>query len=133
MKHAIKTTLATMVLISLTHAAMASPLMPKTLNGINYLAGGVGEEELAQIKAVQDSYNVQLLFAEKTGAYVADVKVLISGKDGIPLATIEHCGPLVLLRLPAGKFAISATYQGKTLQQRLAISDTTRQRHTFAW
>ena len=40
---------------------------------VSYVSGGVGEESLERITVLAKDFNLQLLFAAKTGNYLADV------------------------------------------------------------
>lgn len=89
-------------------------IQPKTQNGITYLSGGVGLDERSEMKASMHGYNLIMTFAEKSGAYVADVKVSIKSLGGKQGLEAVSDGPLFYAALPPGRYRVSAEYAGKT-------------------
>lgn len=47
--------------------------MEKSNRGLSYLSGGIGDEERDEILAREKDFNLKLVFAERTGSYMADV------------------------------------------------------------
>ena len=105
-------------------AETVDPLVPESSEGIRYLSGGIGDDELAQIEAAKASYNVKILLAEKSGHYISGVHLTLSSLLGDKLVDIPSAGPFVLLQVPAGTYQIEATYEGHTQQQRTTINAT---------
>ncbi len=85
-----------------------------TQNGMTYLSGGVGLDERSEMKAVMHNYNLVMTFAEKSGAYLADVKVSVSAVQGKKGFSTVSDGPFFYAALPPGKYRVSAEYGGKT-------------------
>src|SRR3954469_17909160 len=85
----------------------AATLVPKTENNISYISGGVGKDEQELADAVgRYGYNVQLVFAEQTGNYLADIRVRIAdAKGGVVLDTVSD-GPMFLAKLPPGLYQV---------------------------
>ena len=50
--------------------------------GTLYISGGIGEKELDWIKNSSSDFGLRLLFAEKTGAYITGVHVVIADAKG---------------------------------------------------
>jgi hypothetical protein len=87
----------------------------KTQNGIPFVSGGIGEPEAQAMKAAAGKYSLMLTFAEKTtGDYLADVSVKIADNHGKTVLDTVSTGPIFLADLPAGKYTIEATVNGKT-------------------
>ena len=103
-------------------AETVEPLVPQSSEGIRYLSGGIGEDELAQIEAAKTSYNVKILLAEKSGHYISEVRLTLSSLLGEKLVDIPSAGPFVLLQVPAGTYQIDATYEGHAQQRRITIN-----------
>lgn len=84
-------------------------------NGFDYVCGGVGSTEAAQMKRDASRYNMMLTFAETSGAYLADVKVKIADLRGNQLLDTTCDAPIMLLNFPkAGAYRISAEVAGTT-------------------
>ncbi|QDQ27753.1 hypothetical protein FNU76_16130 [Chitinimonas arctica] len=102
-------------------------------NGVQYLCGGVGDDNMQVIKAERQNANVDLKFIEGArGAYVADVDLTVSG-DALPQPLRIHAdGPSCLLQLPTGRYQVVADYQGVQHAQGLRVGEGSRQL-TFRW
>ena len=81
-------------------------------DGISYVSGGIGLDEREAMKANRHGYNLFLTFAEKSGAFVADVQVVVKalkGKKGFD--TVSE-GPFLYAALPPGKYRVSVEFEG---------------------
>lgn len=84
-------------------------------NGFDYVCGGVGSTEAAQMKRDAARYSLMLTFAETGGAYLADVKVKIADLRGNQLLDTTCDAPIMLLNFPkAGAYRVSAEVAGVT-------------------
>ena len=95
-------------------------IQPQQQNGITYLSGGIGLDESKSIQQTQ-GYNLHMTFA--VGAqneYTADVDVLIQKAPGQTVLTLSEAGPLVYVKLPAGKYSVIASRNG---QERRDVAD----------
>ena len=93
---------------------------------LHYSCGGIGEDESTAMRAAMKNYPLSLLFAEKSGAYLANVTVDIRAKQASGQFTAE--GPICLIKLPAGSYKITATTKGGSSQtQSVQIGKTPRQ------
>lgn len=82
--------------VTLSHAAEQNdsfPVEQKVYQGIPYVSGGVGLEEREQFAAIGKNYNLKLVFAFKSGAYLSDVKVDISDSIGKKVLSAIAEGP----------------------------------------
>ncbi len=96
-------------------AADPSALPPaQTQNGITYVTGGIGETESNAMKAAAGHYDLMLTFAERSGAYLADVKVNIADRSGDSVLDLVS-GPILLVDLPAGRYTVRADVEGKPI------------------
>lgn len=120
--------------LALAFSAAAALPQAKTENGITYLAGGIGRDESAAMKAEAKDYPLSMVFSGgKHNAYLADIKVTIKdGADKTVLDTVAD-GPIMLVKLPAGKYAVAAMKDGKTLHRAVQVkAEGDRQVH-FHW
>jgi hypothetical protein len=79
---------------------------------IPWMSGGIGEEARDEMRRHAADYNVQIVFSERDGSYLADVPFTVAGRDGRPLLSGVSEGPLLYLRLPAGSYHIAAQIDG---------------------
>lgn len=99
----------------------------------HYQCGGVGDAEQARFKKEASEHDALVTFATPTGAYLADVDVVVTGPKG-DIVTRGHCdGPLMLLDVPHhGRYRIQADYHGKQRTKTLNIGTRTA-RTSFVW
>lgn len=134
-------TMQTRLGVALASAALAAALQanaatlpqPKTENGVTYLNGGIGEAEAAAMKTEAQHYPMSVIFsAGKDNAFLADVKVTITDKGGKELLSTA-AGPIILLKLPAGTYAIAAERDGMTLHRTVHIGTKANQQIVLHW
>jgi hypothetical protein len=101
--------------------------------GVRFVTGGIGEEERAAILAASADFNLKLLFAEKGGAYLADVTVVVTGADGAKVLELKADGPLVLASLPVGAYRVAATAGGREQVRSASIPATGQRSLAFYW
>ncbi|HSC78893.1 MAG TPA: carboxypeptidase-like regulatory domain-containing protein [Chitinolyticbacter sp.] len=86
-----------------------------------FVSGGVGEEELASLQAVKPQYNLQLMTTEKSGDYLAGVKVAIQDGKGQTVLDTVTTGPYLFVQLPDGHYQLSADYDGKVVKRAVSV------------
>ncbi len=90
-------------------AIPALPLEAQMSGNIKFITGGIGDEELAQLKMVEGEYNVRVLLTAQQGEYVSDVIVRLLAADGTVVVTSNNAGPYFYALVPAGKYTLEAT------------------------
>ena len=82
--------------------------------GVSYVSGGVGEEQQERMQALaQQGYTLRLVFAEQgTGAYVADVHVVVADSRGRTVLDAVANGPAFYAKLPEGDYKVTLDYRG---------------------
>ncbi len=85
------------------------------------ISGGVGDADEMALSQQQNQYNLKLLFTEGNGMYLSDVQVHISDKAGQPVADTVTNGPILLAKLPAGKYKVTAVSEGETKEQKITV------------
>jgi hypothetical protein len=94
---------------------------PEQQNGITFLNGGIGKDEADAIRATK-GYNFKMTFATGPGnAFVSDVDVGISTRDGKQVLALNEAGPLVYVKLPTGDYDVTASSGGQTQRRKVAI------------
>jgi hypothetical protein len=94
--------------------AGAEPVRGKTAAGIAYAMGGVTVSDLQDLERRKDDFSLWITTAaKKTGAYLADVQVRITGADGKLVFNAPIPGPWLFIDLPPGRYQIEAAHRGK--------------------
>jgi hypothetical protein len=115
------------------HAQEAATLEPKAQNGVSYISGGVGKDEAELTHSISRfGYNVQLVFAEQSGAYLADVRVRIADPKGAVVLDTVAEGPMLLAKLPPGRYRVSAEANGQMRTADISTATGAR-RATLVW
>lgn len=115
--------------LGLTGVAMAQqPAM--TPQGIPYLSGGVGDEERQAMDALAGQYNLKLEFARNDGTFLADVRVALRGPVTVDLVSE---GPVLMLRLPPGTYAVTAVVEGVTKTSKVVVKNAGMQFAALFW
>ena len=105
-------------LIAAAAVAQASPpgSLRSTASGdVSYVSAGVGEEDRARMQSLAgEGYTLKLLFAEQgTGAYVADVRVMVTDASGRNVLDVVASGPAFFAKIPEGDYKVTLEYRGQ--------------------
>jgi hypothetical protein len=99
--------------LSLAAAGGAHALETGSSGKAEWACGGAGVEERADMKILESVANAGMLFVtEQRGGYLADVDFLVRDSSGTPVLEGRADGPYCLLRVPAGRYKVEATYEG---------------------
>jgi hypothetical protein len=74
----------------------------KTAQGFSYLSGGISSDEPEIVEMGGKSHNVNLVFADKSGAYLAYIKLVIRDAKQQEIITLRETGPWFYIQLPPG-------------------------------
>lgn len=83
----------------------------RSVGNIRYLTGGVGDEELAVIKAKEAEYNLRVLVSAGSGEYMGNLTVELRDSADAVLLTARQSGPYFYASVPAGKYTLVITSQ----------------------
>jgi hypothetical protein len=103
-------------------AAGEEDLQVRQDHGVSYVSGGVGDEERERIQAFARDFNLELLLVSKSGAYLANVDVVIKDARGKQLLAAKTEGPLFYAKLPKGHYKLEATKSGETVRKTTDLS-----------
>ena len=94
--------------------AQGAGLEPRVQNNVQYVTGGVGTEQQEALNALhQQGYNLRLVFAERgTGAYLANVHVVLADAGGRTVLDTVADGPALYAKLPSGRYQVLAEHKG---------------------
>lgn len=121
-------------------AGSADNLPPERVQGtVIYRSGGIGEDESRAMKEAAGQYPLQLEFVTRLiddggrEAYVADVGVTISDRAGRQVLQAMSDGPFMLVRLPPGRYRITADYEQNRKEQYANVPAGGSVRAVFSW
>jgi len=124
-----------------THALAQAPhpatSVPDTTR-IEYINGGFGTEEADRMRALSTEFPVRLTFSRHNGTqntdeFVADVNIRVTDGGGRTVLNVASQGPIFLLRLPEGSYAIEAEHNGETKTRRFDVVAGKRQEIALSW
>jgi len=137
LKHLTAAVATTFALGAAGAASAAAALPPlKTQGEVQYLTGGVGEQQAQSIKQAQSEFPLTLEFVEKAKPrddYVADVDVKVMDHQGKNVLTTRADGPFLLAKLPSGEYTVKATYRGHTIEKKVHVTKPGAARAVFVW
>lgn len=102
----------------------AVQLEPQEQNGITYLTGGIGLDESQAIQQVE-GYNLHMTFsAGPTNNYLSGVDLVIQTAEGRSILSLSQVGPIVYVKLPADKYLITASQNGREQRSTVVLDGT---------
>jgi hypothetical protein len=102
-------------------ASSAMPLQIQAFQGGRYVTGGVGGDEQAEMESLRKQFNLRILTARrKSGEFLADARVTIMQRGRLVLDA-DMNGPLMLVELPPGAYAVRVEAEGKPIDQTVVI------------
>ena len=122
-------------LLLISSSAFAQP--PKiisTKNGMQYMTGGIGEEDVALMRRQAKQFTLNLLFSEGTsGRWVTDANVNIYDEASNLVFRITQAKPMRYVNLSAGTYTILANNAGQKLRHKFTVEDNVNQRIILNW
>lgn len=127
-----------MFLLAASCGSFAMPAVQTNDQGVEYVAGGIGQDESQQMNAAAAKWPLALEFAQRSGTgsgaqYLADIDVHIRDSRGHEVLATTADGPFLLARLAPGRYTVQATVQGDSLTQHVNIRKGHPARVTFIW
>jgi hypothetical protein len=112
----------------------AESLAVQNAQGINYVTGGVGEDEVEEIRALIPQYSLRVIFSEGvSGRSATDVNVTIYDTMKKIVLNVESAQPQLLVNLPAGKYKIVADLNGEKQSHPFTISANAHKKIILNW
>jgi len=106
-------------------ATMSNTALPKpsSENGVSYLSGGIGRNEARAMRAEAKHYPLSMTFTQgKDNSFLASVPVTIKNATGKTVLDTVSEGPILLVKLPPGKYDVTAEAYGKTQRRSVTLS-----------
>ena len=120
-------------------AVMAAPALAadeplvQQADGVSYLSGGVGDEERDRILSIGKDFNLKLVLATRSSAYLSDVNIVIVDGRGQRRLDVKSDGPLFYAKLPAGRYRIKAAANGVLLQESVDVTAQGQRTVNLRW
>jgi hypothetical protein len=103
-------------------------------DGIRYASGGIGEGERDELTLMLPDYNLKLVAAaQKTGAFLADVKLLALDARGAKVLETTLEGPWFVGRFPPGRYELQLAFGGATQKRMVTIPAQGRRVEHVYW
>ena len=115
------------------HALAADEPLVQQADGVSYLSGGVGDEERDRILSIGKDFNLKLVLATRSGAYLSDVNIVIVDGRGQRRLDVKSDGPLFYAKLPAGRYRIKAAANGVLLQESVDVTAQGQRTVNLRW
>ncbi|MBU1363332.1 MAG: carboxypeptidase-like regulatory domain-containing protein [Gammaproteobacteria bacterium] len=111
----------------------AFALVEKNYGNATYVSGGIGDEEVDEIRLRERDFNLKLLFAERDGSYLGSVDVVVLNAKGDKVLEVNSAGPFLLARVPPGRYVIKVSMNGQEQERKLSITEKRRSEAVFRW
>jgi hypothetical protein len=123
---------------SIAAAVAQQPVTTAPGEAVSYMNGGFGQEEAARMREISADFPVGLTFTRHNGAqntdeFVADVNVRVRDAAGQTVVAAAGQGPIFLLRLPDGTYALEAERNGEVKTRRIDVVGGRHQEIAFSW
>ncbi|MDO5666574.1 MAG: hypothetical protein Q4G44_01990 [Alcaligenaceae bacterium] len=101
---------------------------------ISYQTGGVGQEELDQLRQHEANYNTQLSFANASDrAYLNNLQVQVLDAEQQIIFEDDNVGPLLYLQLAPGTYEVKAISNGVEKQQKFTAKADATYSEVLTW
>ncbi len=97
------------------------PEVQEAQDGSPYVTGGVGQSERTALEDRFGDYSLKLVFAKRSGEFLAGVRVVVRDENGRSLIQTVTRGPWLLADLPAGTYHLTAMSDGETRKREIRI------------
>jgi len=128
-------TLMFLALCALSTNILAEPLtIKKSARGVQYMTGGISEDEADTLAAYQKKFSVRFLFSEGiSGRAATPVNANIYDLNGQLVFRIVGAQPQLLANLPVGTYTILARYNGELLRHKFTLAPNAHKKIVLNW
>ena len=111
--------------VATTPAWAQETVQVHTSGDVSYVTGGVGEEHAQAMEAVRKD--------KPRNAYLADIAVTIKNDRGKVVLQTTSEGPFLYVKIPAGRYTVSATHEGNTRTAAVYVTSKGHKHMVFEW
>ena len=125
-----------LVLFSSLSLAQVEIPEAKVAQGIEYISGGIGSEESDALLAMGKKWPLVLEISQahqQRPLWVADVTVKILDQKKKVVFEALSDGPIMLLKMTAGKYDAEYSFEGKVLKRTLVVEEGKFQKQSIVW
>jgi hypothetical protein len=110
----------------------------RTQGQVTYITGGVGQEEAAAMRLQAQRFPLSLEFikaAKPSAEFLSGVNVTIKDQQGKTVLSTVSDGPILLARIPPGRYTVTATAQDQVeaKQRNVVLAERKPERIVFQW
>jgi len=99
-----------------------------------YLNGGIGEDEVDAMRGHAAEFPLRLIFAEGSqNWFTANVPLAIVDERDNPVFALRDAGPMLYVRLPAGRYTVIAESDGIRKTQQVTLDRGRGRDVVFHW
>lgn len=102
-------------------------------NNVEFVTGGIGEQDQQRTRQLGRDMNLQLVFARNDGDYLADVHVTVRGKGGKTLLDVKSADPMLFAELAPGHYEVTAAVDGRSIQRGVTVPERGQRVEYFHW
>ena len=99
----------------------------RTANDRAYVGGGIGLEESERMKQMAEKYSLQLIVSSRSGAYLADTRVTITGANSQKILDLPLDAPWLLVDLAPGSYKVVVAHAGMTQERNVTLAPGKRE------
>lgn len=106
-----------------------------TAGEVSWVSGGVGEDSRERLAVLSAGFgfNLRLTFALASGDYLSAVAVRIVDASGRTVLETTSEGPILLVRLPVGRYTVAAMAGGREVARVLELAAERPAAAVFRW
>jgi hypothetical protein len=106
----------------------------KTESGVNFVNGGISEEQANDIRRMAKNFSLQVLFTGgAVGGWLTDVSMMILDGNGQTVFWKKQSGPMLYIDLPVGDYQLVGRYNGEKQSVRFSLTGEKPQRVILNW
>lgn len=131
-----KTYLIAFCLVFFPLLSMAQLPQTQLENQIKFIQGGVGSDESDAIKLDAKNWPLLLEFSKRNGnqsEWVSDVSVVINNSTGSKVFEYKINGPMLLIDLKPGKYAIESSFENQKIVTNLNVISGQHKTISISW
>jgi hypothetical protein len=113
--------------------SLAPALQAQQQGDITFVSGGAGDDDRDALKQVENQYNLRLLFAARSGEYLANVAVTLADARGNTVLDTIADGPIFYAHVPPGRYRLSVSNQGQSQTHAVTIGANGAVEQDFYW
>ena len=119
--------------------AEKNPSLPpaQTQGQTQFISGGIGKDESEAILQARGSWPLMLELTQAADPsrprYISDVRITIKDELNSTVLDTTAEGPYLLVKLPAGKYSLDATYNATTLYRKFNLQEEPGKKVTLTW